>query len=326
VTVAIPTRNRADLALQAVASALGQTYPNVEVVVSDDASTDDTAERVRALEDPRVMLLRQWPRLGMTGNWQACLKAAGGDLFLLLGDDDLLEPEAIERLSAPFRAGVDRIEAERIGFSYSRVRLIDGSSETLWFTSGGPAVEAAIDMVGAFWSGRRGIYFSAVLARTADVRLFGYDDERFSYFNDVASWQRIALRRGFVARIDEPLVRYRLHGTNHSADATMEEWMGAAKRAVEATVQSAADQGDPAKVSALKRHARDYMTNAAAVKILFGLRSGRSLRSTMRDAYDARRHLLRPYAIKRLFREWNKAGLWSSGPSSALPTGCGKGA
>lgn len=102
VTVGIPTIHRSSLALRAVRSTLAQTYSDIEVIVSDDASTDDTVARLRELHDPRLILFEQKQRLGLVGNFDFCLHHATGEFFLLLGDDDVLLPTAIEKLVQPF--------------------------------------------------------------------------------------------------------------------------------------------------------------------------------------------------------------------------------
>ena len=102
VSIAIPTWNRSGYLVSAVRSALSQTYKQIEVVVSDNASTDDTAMRMGEFSDPRLVFLRQTQNLGMIGNFNACLNAARGSLFVMLSDDDSLEPTAIHELTRPF--------------------------------------------------------------------------------------------------------------------------------------------------------------------------------------------------------------------------------
>jgi glycosyltransferase involved in cell wall biosynthesis len=109
VSIGIPTYNRSAYLIRALESALNQTYRDIEVVVSDNASSDDSAQRVRAISDKRLVFLQQTENLGMTGNFNACLQAATGELFLMLSDDDVLEPACIERLSEPFRSGSDDV-------------------------------------------------------------------------------------------------------------------------------------------------------------------------------------------------------------------------
>jgi glycosyltransferase involved in cell wall biosynthesis len=68
VTVAIPTRNRSRWLRAALESALGQTYPKLRVVVSDNASTDDTAQVVSSFADARLAYHRSDVDVGMFGN------------------------------------------------------------------------------------------------------------------------------------------------------------------------------------------------------------------------------------------------------------------
>ncbi len=125
VSIGIPTINRSSLALRAIRSALAQTYSDVEVIVSDDASTDDTVLRVQEIRDPRVALFQQKQRLGLVGNFDFCLRHATGEFFLLLGDDDVLLPNAIERLVEPFLLNRPPISAEAVGAVWCPCRIIE---------------------------------------------------------------------------------------------------------------------------------------------------------------------------------------------------------
>ena len=92
VSIIIPTYNRVSYLLQAIESALAQDYPNLEVIVSDNASTDTTREVVRKyVKDPRFKYFRNEKNLGMAGNWRRALyEYAVGDWAMLLSDDDYL--------------------------------------------------------------------------------------------------------------------------------------------------------------------------------------------------------------------------------------------
>jgi hypothetical protein len=93
VTIGIPTYNRSDRVLRAVHSALAQDHGALEVVVSDDASTDSTETGMRELaaREPRLRYLRQQRNLGHAGNFQAVLDAARGEYFMWLSDDDWID-------------------------------------------------------------------------------------------------------------------------------------------------------------------------------------------------------------------------------------------
>lgn len=108
VTVMIPTYNQAQFISEAIASALAQTHPALEVVVGDDASTDETPKIVaRFLNDPRVRYVRQPRNLGRTANYRSLLyEHARGDFVVNLdGDDFYTDREFISRAISAIGAG-----------------------------------------------------------------------------------------------------------------------------------------------------------------------------------------------------------------------------
>ena len=100
VTIAIPTFNRARLLKDCILSALSQTYQHFEIVVSDNASTDETVEVLRQFRDRRLRVIRQRSNIGMLPNWNACLAEAKGDYILFVSDDDRIAPWMLEKCMA----------------------------------------------------------------------------------------------------------------------------------------------------------------------------------------------------------------------------------
>ncbi len=102
VSVGIPTYNRAPGLRRAAESVLRQDYPNVELVISDNASTDGTPAVGEALmrEDPRVRYLRQRTNLGPIPNFLAARRAARGSFFMWLSDDDWIDPSYVRECLA----------------------------------------------------------------------------------------------------------------------------------------------------------------------------------------------------------------------------------
>jgi len=94
VSVVIPTYNRGDVLMNAVASVLAQTRPPAEVIVVDDGSRDDTADRMAALTDPRVRYLRQ-DNAGVSAARNTGVRAACGDVVAFLDSDDVWKPDKL---------------------------------------------------------------------------------------------------------------------------------------------------------------------------------------------------------------------------------------
>ena len=93
VSIGLPTYNRVALLERAIDSVLAQTHRDLELIVSDNASTDRTEEvcRDRASRDPRLRYVRQPVNQGPTANFNAVLDAARGGHFMWLSDDDWLD-------------------------------------------------------------------------------------------------------------------------------------------------------------------------------------------------------------------------------------------
>ena len=97
VTIGIPTYNRANRSLRsALKCALGQTYSNLEIVVSDNCSTDHTEDVVGSYRDSRIRYIRHQENIGPANNFNYCANVARGSFFQLFHDDDLIDSDFIE--------------------------------------------------------------------------------------------------------------------------------------------------------------------------------------------------------------------------------------
>ncbi len=93
VTVGIPTYNRSRLLERSIASVLRQSYHRFTLVVSDNASDDDTAAVVSSFRDPRVVYRPLKHNIGRAANTNRLIELAETEFMVLLGDDDQLHPE-----------------------------------------------------------------------------------------------------------------------------------------------------------------------------------------------------------------------------------------
>jgi glycosyltransferase involved in cell wall biosynthesis len=97
VSIGLPTYNRAVLLARAIDSLLAQTWSQLEIVISDNASTDSTQAvcEAYARRDPRIRYLRNDVNLGPQRNFLATLEQARGEYFMWLSDDDWLDRDYI---------------------------------------------------------------------------------------------------------------------------------------------------------------------------------------------------------------------------------------
>lgn len=112
ISVVIPTHNRAEMVVRCVKSVLEADYPEKEIVVVDDASTDDTLEKLRAAFalETRVKILESERNSGPSVNRNRGALSTGGKYILFLDDDNIIEKNALAELVSVFESD------DKIGF------------------------------------------------------------------------------------------------------------------------------------------------------------------------------------------------------------------
>jgi glycosyltransferase involved in cell wall biosynthesis len=213
VSVCIPTYNRAGYLRLSIESVLSQSFGDWELIVADNASTDETAAVVASFTDPRIRYVRNEVNLGMTGNFNRCLELARGEFVAMLCDDDQMLSDNLARKVAVLEANPE------VGFVHSNIFRIDENGEVIgehWIEDDGQDhVESAARCFPRLFEGNFVSFPSALFRRSAVVGLGGFDP-RLRFVVDWEMWLRIALHHQ-VAYLAQPLVRYRLHGGMESA-------------------------------------------------------------------------------------------------------------
>jgi glycosyltransferase involved in cell wall biosynthesis len=209
VTIAIPTYNRLDYLKQAVLSAQQQTYLNLEILVSDNASVDGTKAWMQNLTDHRIRYLRHDKNLGMVGNWNTCLHLAQGAYFLLLSDDDLLEPNAITTLIETYQ------QNPQAAFVYGAVSpLVED-----------PTVETAQQIIENFFLRGRPTFACSILYRRGESMQPQNYDNKFKLLFDAAFWmQYLKDSNSTVAFTQLNIGQYRVHASNESTVQSVDTW------------------------------------------------------------------------------------------------------
>ncbi len=329
VTIAIPTLNRAHYLRIALGSALAQTYSNLEIVVSNNACTDSTAALLASINDPRLRVLTQPSTISMMENWNACVRAATGKYFLLLSDDDVLEPAAIEELVNAFEDSERR--GESIGFVYCGGTMIDQNGATLSLGKKAPPLETAREIIAAFFAGKRSTFICGTLLRKEDLGS-GYDHLRFPLAADVALWVRIVVAYGAVRFVDRAMVHYREHA-NVTLKTPLEDWyrdhITSSEFAI-AELQKVGDIGDnlPGRIRKSIRRINvsltpDLINRSLRHHKLAALREYWRYRSMFASAYGLR-VLMRGLTLMMLpdfFRAWVRRRLYSKSSESCRGDG-----
>lgn len=117
VSAVIPTYNRGHVVERAVASVLDQTYRPIEIIVVDDGSTDDTAERIARVRAPGLEYVRTPTNAGASAARNLGISQARGDLVAFLDVDDEWLPDKTARQVAAFHEAPSRLGVVYCGIS-----------------------------------------------------------------------------------------------------------------------------------------------------------------------------------------------------------------
>jgi glycosyltransferase involved in cell wall biosynthesis len=209
ITTVIPCYNHAAVVGRAVRSVYAQAGgPDLDVIVVDDGSTDDTAEACRRLveEFPHLRVIRK-ANGGVSSARNAGIEAARGDFIHFLDADDYLAPTMYSEMVAALDAPGRHADVAYCGFV-----TVDPAGNVKTSTNGVPLVA---DMRETLLVGCLGPPHTFIVRRSA-VAAVGAFDTRLSECADWDYWLRLALLGCIFTHVPRPLVWYELGATNMS--------------------------------------------------------------------------------------------------------------
>lgn len=273
VSICIPTFNRAEWLRDAITSCLRQEEEKIEVVVSDNASEDNTEAVVREFTDSRIRYRRLPSPVPPLENWNSSWQASCGEFVTFLCDDDLLLPDFVATLcdlaerspeAALFRSGL---------------RAINESGDTLWESTGIPEVESPQDFLEQRVRFGRLQFLPGFLCRRADIEAVGgvlpVALPKMLYIDDYL-WFRIAFRGSLVVGVGKPLWCYRQHHLQYGGNVQLDldEFAQGVPHYVDLLVELARQNGCSAALTSFLAH--EYGPEMLRARIGFELRRARS--------------------------------------------------
>jgi glycosyltransferase involved in cell wall biosynthesis len=203
ISIVIPSYNYAHFLREAIDSALGQTYPPLEVIVVDDGSTDATPE-VLASYGERIRVIRQQNQ-GVARARNAGIAVARGEYVAFLDADDVWHPRNLELQIARFEADPS------LGLVHCGIEMFDGGGRTIEVFREGKEGDVAADLLRLEPDTIAMTGSNLMVPKRIAEELGGFDpalppSEDWDFCYRVAQRYRI----GFVAEV---LVRYRIHAS-----------------------------------------------------------------------------------------------------------------
>ncbi|MBI1952771.1 MAG: glycosyltransferase family 2 protein [Candidatus Omnitrophica bacterium] len=206
VSICVPTCNRAAFLRESLKSIQGQDYPSLEIVISDNASEDETQFLCEeaARSDPRIRYFRQSKNIGLYGNHNFCLEASRGEFLCFFHDHDDRDPRIVSRYVEFLKR---HPEAEVVCSDWE---LSGEAGEPLGLRRYAVAevTPGLVYIEQTLRSGRSSIAAPGAMIRRARLEGIRFDEDRPIGFGDFVVWFRLA-ERGAIGHIPEILWKSR---------------------------------------------------------------------------------------------------------------------
>ncbi|MEX0686554.1 MAG: glycosyltransferase family 2 protein [Balneolales bacterium] len=219
VTIGLSTYNRSDSYLRyALDSAVSQTWPNLEIIVSDNCSSDNTEEVVNSYSDPKIKYFRQERNIGAPDNFNFCVNQARGKYFLLLHDDDVIDSDFIETCMQALN------DNKETGIIRSGTRIVDSKGVIQSIKPNYMKGQSSSDFLLSWFSDKTTLYLCSTLFNTKRLKEIGGFVTPTFLFNDVSAMLKLADNYG---RVDTSYVKasFRRHETNWGSGNKAEDWL-----------------------------------------------------------------------------------------------------
>jgi len=218
VTIGIPTYNRAGGYLkEALASALNQTYANIEIIVSDNCSTDGTAALMRNYTDSRLRYTRHKENIGANNNFNYCLEQARGAYFLLLPDDDLIDEDFVESCMKSAAYSTD------LGVIRTGTRVIDSTGTVLRQSQNRVAGLSTEQFFRAWFAGKTSSYICSTLFNTKRLKEIGGLHSKCNLVQDGVALVQLAAKFGRVD-VKDVKASFRKHPGEITFAVKVKDW------------------------------------------------------------------------------------------------------
>lgn len=206
VSVIIASYNHAPYVEESILSVLEQTYPNIELLVVDDGSKDDSVERIQRLQLEHGFDFRVQPNQGLTRTLNDCIARSKGDLIAPLGSDDAMLSERIATQVAYMNGKPE------VGICAGNIQTIDADGNVIArrFQHRG---FRRLDFAAMFNATDAGPPAPTLLFRREALEIVGGFDPKIR-LEDLQVELKIAHAGFYIDVLAEVLAKYRVHGAN----------------------------------------------------------------------------------------------------------------
>lgn len=213
VSICIPVYNGMHTIKDTLDCVLKQSYKNMEIIVVDNCSEDDTVDIVRSFQDDRIRLYINESNIGMAGNWNKCLEYVQGEYIQFVCADDIILPKCIEKKTKM----LDEYDDMYMVFGASAI--IDASGKVSMtrheyrkdcVVDGKKLAKHSYHIKNLYGEPTNVMFRASAIPKVGNFVLDSY------YATDWDMWLRLS-SLGLVGYIDEELMHYRVTSSNQTS-------------------------------------------------------------------------------------------------------------
>jgi glycosyltransferase involved in cell wall biosynthesis len=234
ISLCIPTYNGSKYLDACLQSVCGQTFPDFEILICDDCSTDDTISIIKKFQEKnsRIKLFVNEKNLGLVGNWNRCIELAQGEWIKFIFQDDLILPSCLQKMTDVITQDTQMVVCEReylfeqeitsaiknLYFGVPRLYQFAGNEKTKVISSNDFCSLVRTHFPSNFIGEPTSVMF-----RKSITKEIGFFNSHIAQLCDLEYCLRIGVKAGFIY-IPDKLVSFRVHGTSTSQKNNAEKY------------------------------------------------------------------------------------------------------
>lgn len=223
VSICIPSYNNEKFIYRTLKSVLNQTYQNLEIIITDDASIDRTLDIAYSLKDSRIKIFKNNTNSGITTNWNRSINLASGDYIKLVCGDDVIYPSCVEKQVKI----LDNDKDSRIALVASFTNVIDANDKIIvkrksLFNSGEITSKQVIKKCIRIGANLIGEPMVGMIRKDSLTQGVQYDGSN-PYLIDLDFWFKL-LHTGNLYIVNEYLSAFRVSSESLSASLRLDQF------------------------------------------------------------------------------------------------------
>lgn len=271
-TIALPVRNGAVYIYQCIQSILSQTIQDFELIILENASTDNTLEVIQSFDDNRIKIISTEENLTIEQNWSRILNIPKGEFLTIIGHDDFFEPDYLETMDALI------LQNPKSSLYQTHFSFVDSNGNFVRNCHPMKTHYSAADAIATFMQGGIDLMGTGFMMRSKDYDAVGGIPPHSSLlFSDMELFISLAIKGG-LSVADKNCFNYRIHQNSTTSSSSNKAYYNGFERLVSYLVQL--KKAEPHYASVIEKEGESFMHKYGQTIVHKILKTNKAIRQT----------------------------------------------